>query len=56
MDGKAVESVGIGCRFDKRGQSAYNSDDQNQARERSPEKEQIRERDATLQTADSLVI
>lgn len=45
MDSKAVESVGIGCRLDKRGQSAYDSDDQDQTRERSPEKEQNRERE-----------
>lgn len=45
MDSKAVESVGIGCRFDKRGHSAYDSDDQDQTRERSPEREQNRERD-----------
>ncbi len=40
MDGEAVESVGIGCRFDKRGKSAYNSDDQDHTTEGFPEKEQ----------------
>lgn len=48
MDGKAVEGVGIGCRFDKRGQSAYDSDDQDHTRERSPEEQQNRERETTL--------
>lgn len=38
MDGEAVESVGIGCRFDKGRQSAYDSDDQHHTSERCPEK------------------
>lgn len=48
MDGKAVERVGIGCRLDKRGQSAYDSNDQDQTRERSPEKEQNGELETTF--------